>query len=410
MTNFKLPTENGVKHLPKPQGPFSVGWVDVFTSQRNESFPGLLFRLYYPSASPTDASLDPTTRWAKWFPLPQYASGYLRYKFSSLGAFLPLLSRMFIWLSGDPRIPASEGAMYLKHSAKRPVVVFSHGLAACRTSYSFICTDLASRGYFVAALEHGDGSACLRSLKQTKDGEIEFKYQDLLEPGTPEYDIRNKQVKMRASEASEALNTLEEMNSGNFDNTWIQNMAKDERDTFQKDIRGTMNFDMVTIGGHSFGGATTTLSLATDPRFRIGVALDSWMFPIREEKLNYTSPGKLLFINCEKFQGAKNLATMKTYEGSLDNEVPSNVLTVLQATHYAPTDIPVIMEGSSASSLYKMIGGGGETSDGLTNWDSLQLFSDLFHNWIQRCMGQENSFSKHVIENQDHLKYGIDLE
>lgn len=40
MTNFKLPTENGIKHLPKPQGPFSVGWVDVFTAQRNEFLPG----------------------------------------------------------------------------------------------------------------------------------------------------------------------------------------------------------------------------------------------------------------------------------------------------------------------------------------------------------------------------------
>ena len=311
--------------------------------------------------------------------------------------------------SGDPRIAASEGASYLKQSTKRPIVVFSHGLAACRTSYSFLCTDLASRGYFVAALEHGDGSACLRSLKHTIDGDIEFKYQDLIEPGRPEYDIRNKQVRIRTSEASEALNTLEEMNHGNFDKIWIQNISEDEKDKFQKDVKGSMSLDMVTIGGHSFGGATTTLSLATDPRFKIGVALDSWMFPIREEKLNYTSPGKLLFINCEKFQGEKNLATMKTFEGSLDSSVvPSNVLTVLKATHYAPTDIPVIMEGSSAASLYKVLGGGGETNDGLNNMDSLQLFSDLFHNWILRCMGQKNSFAKQVMEHQDHLKYGID--
>ena len=35
-----------------------------------------------------------------------------------------------------------------------PVVVFSHGLAAMRTTYTGICCDLASHGYVVASVEH----------------------------------------------------------------------------------------------------------------------------------------------------------------------------------------------------------------------------------------------------------------
>ncbi len=35
-----------------------------------------------------------------------------------------------------------------------PVVVFSHGLAAMRTICSGICSDLASQGFVVAAVEH----------------------------------------------------------------------------------------------------------------------------------------------------------------------------------------------------------------------------------------------------------------
>ena len=155
----------------------------------------------------------------------------------------------------------------LKEQQKRPVVVFSHGLAACRTSYSYVCTDLASRGYFVAAVEHGDGSGCLRTVKKGKDAAVEFKYQELLAPGTPEYDIRNKQVKIRATEVSEALNTLEEMNDGNLENTWIQDLSEDNLDSLKRDLKDSMDLDKVAIGGHSFGGATTVLSLASDSRF-----------------------------------------------------------------------------------------------------------------------------------------------
>ena len=35
-----------------------------------------------------------------------------------------------------------------------PVVVFSHGLGAMRTTYSAICSDIASHGYIVASVEH----------------------------------------------------------------------------------------------------------------------------------------------------------------------------------------------------------------------------------------------------------------
>ena len=39
-------------------------------------------------------------------------------------------------------------------NAKFPVVIFSHGMSGCRTAYSIICTELASQGFIVAAVEH----------------------------------------------------------------------------------------------------------------------------------------------------------------------------------------------------------------------------------------------------------------
>ena len=40
------------------------------------------------------------------------------------------------------------------------------------------------------------------------------------------------------------------------------------------------------VTGHSFGGATTVLSLSLDPRFVLGIALDAWLFPVKNENLS----------------------------------------------------------------------------------------------------------------------------
>ena len=74
MANFKLPSESGVRHLPRPSGPFSVGWVDVFTAGRGEVTAGLLLRLYYPASAPGQETAA-SDGWGRWFPLPQYAEG-----------------------------------------------------------------------------------------------------------------------------------------------------------------------------------------------------------------------------------------------------------------------------------------------------------------------------------------------
>jgi hypothetical protein len=59
------------------------------------------------------------------------------------------------WLQGAP--PAA-GVL------KLPVVLFSHGLAGQRAMYSISCSELASQGYLVLALEHADGTASAAQL------------------------------------------------------------------------------------------------------------------------------------------------------------------------------------------------------------------------------------------------------
>jgi platelet-activating factor acetylhydrolase len=61
---------------------------------------------------------------------------------------------IFHWLAGHLRLWAVEDAPVAESPPKLPVIVFSHGIGGIRTTYSSICTDLASHGFVVAAIEH----------------------------------------------------------------------------------------------------------------------------------------------------------------------------------------------------------------------------------------------------------------
>jgi len=407
MPDSTLPKTEGFPHLPKPSGgQYSVGYVDVFSPPR-EKEDGVLFRLFYPSKTTSD---NPS-KWGSWFQNAHYAQGYISYSYKKLGFMLPLFGKMFVKLTGDPKIPATLGGQMINSSGGNPLIIFSHGLAGCRNTYSLLCTSLASRGYLVAALEHGDGSACARMMKQEKLGEVTWKTL-IHAPAEKSYSMRNEQVKYRAGEVSYVLDIIKEMNGGQFEKAWLQDLNKEEEASFHEHFAGSVDLSKVMVGGHSFGGATTVLALAKDSRFKGAVALDTWMFPIREEEALFSSPpaSKLLFVNCEKFQEPPNLASMSSYEGSPDLTgplVPSNVLTLKDAAHSSSTDVNIVIEGSSAMSLYKLMGGSMQ-SEGLSNMELVTLNAELVNGWVEKCLKNETEkFLETVSANLPHLFNGI---
>ncbi|XP_059086199.1 platelet-activating factor acetylhydrolase-like [Tigriopus californicus] len=460
-------------HFPMSSGPYSVGSVDLATPQ-------VFFRLYYPHqfhASP-QAKLqmlqDNHRKWTRWLPEPEYATAYLSFKYSRQ---LPaILGKAFQWLAWDPYLPNIENASLVSQSGgegngleKLPLIVFSHGNGGCRTTYSMVCSEMASKGYLVAAVEHHDGSASIaRALGG--DGQLEWVLPRVVVG--EDYEVRNDQVCTRARECQTVLDVLQSLNQEKQDG--VVKKPFDPRDAFSLgslyqriDLEGG-----VAIAGHSFGGASTIKALMAKEGelFKAGFCFDSWMFPIREEAPDLAIVGKpLFFINYEKFQWRRNLQTMRNFERPLPDSIgvlarpssvsssacpPSsslpvnsqsstNVITIKKAIHYVATDLPLVLSSSylkyplgilewlsslrfprfrsgSSSSLpaYSPHGDSSSVSDEKTPLgplDGLALSIDLFTAFLGDCFHSRTSKEDHetrhnlfhkVADNRAYLIHG----
>lgn len=103
------------------------------------------------------------------------------------------------------------------------------------------------------------------------------------------------------------------------------------------------------LPGHSFGGATAVLTLATDPRFKVGVALDAWLFPVRDEALSERITQPLLFISTESFRSEGNLGKMREFvldESDAEGREERIFSYIDGSVHQNHLDMPFILKVS----------------------------------------------------------------
>nr|XP_045012550.1 platelet-activating factor acetylhydrolase [Jaculus jaculus]XP_045012551.1 platelet-activating factor acetylhydrolase [Jaculus jaculus] len=283
----------GRSSIPRGNGSYSVGCADLMFDYANES---IFLRLYYPSQGPDH--LDTI-----WIPNKEYFWGIAKFLETPR-----ILGNILNFLYGSIMVPANWNSP-LKTGEKYPLIIFSHGLGAFRTIYSAIGLDLASHGFIVAAVEHRDGSASatyyfedqLAAEKKTKS----WLYLKTVKRDEAER-VRKEQVQQRAKDCSQALSVILDLDLGKP----MKNILGMEFDVEQ--LKGSVDRKRVAIMGHSFGGATVIQALSGEQRFRCGVALDAWMFPVRDEV--YASISQpLFFINSASFQSLGDITKMKKY-------------------------------------------------------------------------------------------------
>lgn len=284
---------SGHSKIPKGNGSYPVGSADLMFGYTNES---VFLRLYYPSED--QERLDTV-----WIPNKEYFFGLSNFLGTPhfIGEFLK-------FLYGSMKTPASWNSP-LRTGEKYPLIVFSHGLGGFRTIYSAIGIGLASYGFIVAAVEHRDGSA---SATYYFDDQVAAKadnkswlYLKTLKQEEEER-VRKEQVRQRAKECSQALSAILDIAYGNPK----ENILDSDFDL--EHLKGAIDGDKIAVIGHSFGGATVIQTLSEDQRFKCGVALDPWMYPVSEE-LHSKIPQPLFFINSAQFQSSKAIEKMKKF-------------------------------------------------------------------------------------------------
>ncbi|KAM5181703.1 platelet-activating factor acetylhydrolase 2, cytoplasmic-like [Mantella aurantiaca] len=309
--------------LPSASGPQLVGCTDVMVGPGKE---GSFFRLFYP-CSPAQSHEQPS-----WLPRPEYLAGLIgvrgwNSKAAQYGASV---------ITGNPQVPVIWNGDFIPGKDKKPLIIFSHGLGGCRTLYSSLCTELASYGFLVAALEHRDGSACATyHFSVESSGNASSTLQEFwvpfknLEPGMKEFYLRNYQVHQRASECVKAVRILQDIDIGRT----ATNILKP--DCNLEFLKGRIDFNRVAIMGHSFGGATSLLSLVKNDIFRCAVVLDAWMFPLEDTCFQHIQK-PILFINTETFQTNQSIQKIMR----LNSEGAELMyLTVQGCVHSTQTDI-----------------------------------------------------------------------
>uniref|UniRef100_A0A914ZD01 1-alkyl-2-acetylglycerophosphocholine esterase n=1 Tax=Parascaris univalens TaxID=6257 RepID=A0A914ZD01_PARUN len=329
-------------------GRYEVGCVDVMVADGEEGDAGILARIFYPaedgisSKSQSDNCERPV-----WLPRREYLDGIALYRNTTPRK----IHFLFDWLVGEKRINVGwQRDVYARsqETSSFPVVLFSHGLSACRHFYSIFCASLASYGFVVAAIEHRDHSACwtFKLEVDPKSGNATERHINLrkLTPVENEFRIRNQQLHKRVTECVKLLHVLEEINMGQCAPAAKKQMGckiilGQSFDWTQ--FKGRLDISRTSIAGHSFGGATAIAASAFSTDFTSAVVLDGWMLPV-ERELYPRAQQPTLFLNASLFQWSSNVRSMLKIG---NNDTHKLLVTFNEAVHQSFTDFSLLSPG-----------------------------------------------------------------
>ncbi|EPQ52569.1 hypothetical protein GLOTRDRAFT_79681 [Gloeophyllum trabeum ATCC 11539] len=401
-------------HLPEPKGPYAVGATTFLRPIRPSLALGtskvkkpkhsnepahdelehtlqleeVAFTAFYPADLDGNGHSHQRSSWfgrgykgpskgVDWVikPVDETIKGYEHFGGQSYPGWLGTAIRPLIAFFGSTiKIPAYSNAAPLAPSQatdKWPLLIFSHGLAGSRTTYSHLCAHLAAQGRVVLALEHRDGTGPA-VFPRGADGQPKSLY--YVNPGSVHWPdskgnyasvenssynseqamkLRQEQLDFRRREVYEAVEAFKRMVGGNEDRGGVE--VADAAEIDWSKWNGKIDFEHIDLVGHSFGGATVFSILSNPPAplphspdrtypelpVRKVLALDPWMEPFPSPGPAPRSSAELLVINSEAF------TLWNSHFANLQNAVrrfqPGQLVTLVDAQHISFSDFPLLV-------------------------------------------------------------------
>ena len=285
--------------LPSYSGKYEVGTVDIEVPCEKRRFSDAIlketgqiafeletvfFSLYYPTVNASVPG-KPNHYWLSR-PISLQGEGYAR--FARINNWLTNNAfSFFLWaLGGSTTIPARVDVplsgtfrTFYDYEAQHPiddyglpefpVIIFSHGMGASRTSYTQYCGELASRGYVVAAIEHRDGSGPGTTIitEDSPPRNVFFVDPDALDPKPEVPDFKAVQLAMREAEVEETVRVLGMINNGRGGDVFRSNTRGEGKDLPAWRLR--LNMKQLVIGGHSYGATLALQTLKDAPSTKL---------------------------------------------------------------------------------------------------------------------------------------------
>jgi platelet-activating factor acetylhydrolase len=327
----------------------------------------VLFSVFYPSVNGSQGSKEKHL----WVPKPiaLHAEGYAR--FAHVNNWLTNnVFALGLWtLVGGNTVPAEvdvrmHGTSRSSHTygdsaeshgddyglPEFPVIVFSHGMASARTSYTQYCGELASRGNIVIAIEHRDGSGPGSLLMHNGIAKGVFHIsEDQLDPKPDTPKLKELQLAMRQIEVEEAVKVLRRINEGEGSEIFKSNPREEGK--VLSDWKHRLNMDRIAVAGHSYGATLALQALKGAPSealpFVGGIILDPGK---SSGPLNHDINVPIMIIHSQSwsskhsiFGGRPHFDVVKELvEGVMKRKKFAWFLTSKGTTHPSVTDAPLI--------------------------------------------------------------------
>ncbi|ORX91325.1 alpha/beta-hydrolase [Basidiobolus meristosporus CBS 931.73] len=223
--------------LPEPSGPFKVGTValKLLDSSRMDPYAPnaqkreLMIQIYYPTRNTQYSTISPY--------MPHATAQFISHE---IGLPNNTLQRV--------QTAVYQGAPIA--NANLPVVIFSPAITTSRLVYAALLSDLASRGYLVASIDHPYDA----DVVQFPGGKMVFGVLG----GDITIDQINLAVEVRAADASFVINQLGSREI-------LKHIPALHR---RLDVR------QVVMLGHSLGGASAATAIIKDSRIVAGANFD----------------------------------------------------------------------------------------------------------------------------------------